>query len=428
MALARGEKRLIVCCAFGFLSLAGVALFYGYINATPALPATSYGPAPRPNGYDLALQAARKLTVPNPPLEANRDLQPPAEAQARAQRYGLARKNAWLRQNAAALQSLNRAQQTDWLQPTHRFGNSPDSRPFLSLGRAVIVESNAHWLRGEHNAALQSGLDVVQLGVDFQRGGGTDDHFTGSALSGMSRATGDTVPHLNAAQAKSAARRLEKLLAARWSLRQAWEQDKLAEQQFFLSLFGPKNWRLMGLVGAKPPTWRDWLRVHTISKKQIIADIGAKYDHEIANTRLPYRSQKAPLAFPQDPFADYIRLSGRAHFYAARAQTRNRVLMLRLALRAHQLERGAPPPNLQALVPNYIRSVPADPFGAGEPLRYRTDGVTYALWSIGSDGTDDGGTPIPWQKKAPQTSANQRALLPSLLPNSRGDYVAGKNY
>ena len=104
--------------------------------------------------------------------------------------------------------------------------------------------------------------------------------------------------------------------------------------------------------------------------------------------------------------------------------------MLRLAVRAHQLERGAPPADLQALVPNYVQAVPVDPFGKGAPLRYQTDGKTYKLWSLGPDGVDDGGTPVPWfnPKRARNLYADERERLPYVNDDSRGDYVAGRNH
>ena len=104
--------------------------------------------------------------------------------------------------------------------------------------------------------------------------------------------------------------------------------------------------------------------------------------------------------------------------------------MLRLALRAHQLERGAPPPNLQTLVPDYIKAVPIDPFGKGAPLRYKTDGKTYVLWSIGPDGIDNGGTPVPWfnPKRVRKLYADERERLPHVNDDSLGDIVAGRNH
>ena len=432
MALTSGDKKRIIFCACAFLAVAGLATFYGFINATPTLTIAPRSVTPVPNGLDLAHQAARQLTAPNPPLESSQDAKPPTDAKARAKRYGLARKDAWLKQNKAAFAQLKRAQHADWLQPRPQFGDvsTPDHEPIRRLGDAKVVESSAHSLRGEHNAALQSGIDVLQLGADYGRGGGVIAYATGEILSARAHhVTGHNVPHLDAAQSKAAAKRLENLLQTRPTLAQAWEQDKWAEQLLFLESFGQKNWRMMGLLGTAPPTWLDGVRVYSISKKQILADVGAKYDHQIANTRLPYSAQKPPLAFPDDRFAAFIPVLTSAHFTSARAGSMNRALLLRLALRAYQLEHnGAPPPNLQALVPHYIKAVPADPFGAGEPFRYRTDGVSHTLWSIGPDGVDDGGKPIGWSKKAPTQYADERKKLPPLLRNSVGDYVAGRNH
>jgi hypothetical protein len=46
---------------------------------------------------------------------------------------------------------------------------------------------------------------------------------------------------------------------------------------------------------------------------------------------------------------------------------------------------------LAELAPSYLETVPVDPFD-GQPLRYRTQGAGYVLYSIGPDLKDDGGT------------------------------------
>ena len=58
------------------------------------------------------------------------------------------------------------------------------------------------------------------------------------------------------------------------------------------------------------------------------------------------------------------------------------VLRAAAAIRAYQLETGAPPARLEELVPGLLPRVPRDPFGAG-PLRYEVRGDT---WSIESSG------------------------------------------
>lgn len=51
---------------------------------------------------------------------------------------------------------------------------------------------------------------------------------------------------------------------------------------------------------------------------------------------------------------------------------------------------GEPPPSLDALVPDYLASLPGDWY-ADAPLRYRVDGEGYTLYSIHRNRTDDGG-------------------------------------
>jgi hypothetical protein len=63
-----------------------------------------------------------------------------------------------------------------------------------------------------------------------------------------------------------------------------------------------------------------------------------------------------------------------------------------LALKRYQLRHGTYPPELAALVPDFVPSVPRDPVN-GKPLRYQSTGKTYLLYSIGDDGVDNGGDP-----------------------------------
>jgi hypothetical protein len=72
-----------------------------------------------------------------------------------------------------------------------------------------------------------------------------------------------------------------------------------------------------------------------------------------------------------------------------------------LALERYRTDHGSYPARLAELVPVFIPELPLDPW-SGAPLRYRlTDPATdpqgrpYLLYSIGADGQDNGGTPVP---------------------------------
>jgi len=81
-----------------------------------------------------------------------------------------------------------------------------------------------------------------------------------------------------------------------------------------------------------------------------------------------------------------------------------RVALAALRYRARQ---QALPPKLEALVPEYLEAVPADPFD-GRPLRYRADGAGLVVYATGSDGKDDGGDTERREGKAPDVGVRIR--------------------
>ena len=66
------------------------------------------------------------------------------------------------------------------------------------------------------------------------------------------------------------------------------------------------------------------------------------------------------------------------------------LLVTDLALRAYQQDHGEYPENLESLSPDYLRQIPQDPF-SNKPFRYHRGGSDFVLYSVGSDGEDNGG-------------------------------------
>jgi hypothetical protein len=61
-----------------------------------------------------------------------------------------------------------------------------------------------------------------------------------------------------------------------------------------------------------------------------------------------------------------------------------------LAIERYRLAKGSLPKELADLAPRYIDKAPLDPFD-GKPLRYKLTEPGYIVYSIGEDGTDEGG-------------------------------------
>lgn len=75
----------------------------------------------------------------------------------------------------------------------------------------------------------------------------------------------------------------------------------------------------------------------------------------------------------------------------ATTETLRNLTITAIVLRRYQLDHaGALPAKLDALVPQYLAIVPRDPLN-GESLRYRLTDDGFALYSVGLDGSDDGG-------------------------------------
>jgi len=72
-----------------------------------------------------------------------------------------------------------------------------------------------------------------------------------------------------------------------------------------------------------------------------------------------------------------------------------RLLRLELALQAWHVTHDGWPESLDELIPEFVAAIPADPFDPQEAaLRYRLTEEGYVLYSVGTDGEDDGGIPM----------------------------------
>jgi hypothetical protein len=142
-----------------------------------------------------------------------------------------------------------------------------------------------------------------------------------------------------------------------------------------------------------------------------------------ASTPWPDRLKFSPIPMPTisasrwrffDTPADTI-----AYLHQQRTLAFGRMLaILRTAECAVAVERlraahgGTLPETLDALVPAFIDRVPVDPF-SGAPLKLRSSPFSYAVYSVGGNFVDDGGTAL----KAPRTPATGNRERPELAPD-----------
>jgi len=127
--------------------------------------------------------------------------------------------------------------------------------------------------------------------------------------------------------------------------------------------------------------------------------------HELAfgdNWKSYYESQQLTTMSLSSHLLQYLRIANSPHEYYqllqgwVESQTRQRALLLELALLAYRLDHGEYPDRLSQLAGDYLESVPMDPF-SGKSFHYRPQGLEFPLQH-----PDDrkvkipSGTPLLW--------------------------------
>jgi hypothetical protein len=88
----------------------------------------------------------------------------------------------------------------------------------------------------------------------------------------------------------------------------------------------------------------------------------------------------------------FVTTEGRAPLRAFRFQAHRELTLAAIALKRYHLRHAKYPKTLDELVPDFLARHPID-WMDGQKLRYRLDGDTFALWSVGDNARDDGGAP-----------------------------------
>jgi hypothetical protein len=403
-------RTLIIASLIGIGLIGGAAAWRTHRDADPVIQFPPAPVLPSPNAYDSYakagdMHAALAKQTPNwSSVDYITDSTPPRglTPQQLAKRYPIARKEAWLRTNASVLSTLRQgfkhSYRWDYTAP-NEFSQGSKVR---SLARLLMIESNARGERGDWKGASQSALDIFHMGYDTPRGGPYYSALLGYAFCAMGQRSFETiVPNLDAPASRKAAATLERMYEKRVPIAEVLEQEKWHSLKSLLDFLHDPEWRGMGRsssIHKSGFSFGAMVQSELVSKRSIVDAYTNTLDQVIASARLPY-SKRVPIVMPTDPISQvYIAVYDENSWAEARAETGTALLYVSLALRAFKLEKGHYPEKLAELTPSYIKKVPADPFGGGEPMRYRRTDKSYLLYSIGPDGKDDGGKQIDDKK------------------------------
>jgi len=382
---------------------------------------------PVPNAFDYYV-AAGKAVINEKQIDDINTLKPVIA-------MTLAQKEAVIVQNAAALESLHQGFAYEYRNPPLRsaYATIPYLSPMRGVARLLKAQSRVRAQQGDWGGAADSALDAIRLGEDILRGGPRLMEMTGVACQAIGqKPLWETIDHLDASQSRAVIARLTGLLESRFPYADTLQEEKWYGQAILKELFQtitPRN----ALAAADqwterdaPPSRRYWTAFALLSNRRgILQEYNSYLDASVTQARRPYAA-RLPLPTPNDItgiIAGYFAESARCTDVSV--ETKNDLLLITLALHLYQLEHGHAPSALTELTPAYLQRLPDDPFALQGTFKYRLQGNTYTLYSIGPDGKDDGGTPIDDLKYAGASNSRRRYLV---LEDSRGDLVAGINF
>ena len=405
-------------------------LLLALLLAAPPISAVAQAPlAPAPQAEaqpeeENALKYLAQARAVFKPYAYTAKMQPPSgEAARRA-----------IEENAAVFPFLERAValplrfepeklEADSVQMKARAG-ARDVARLLALRCSVQTEA------GDFAGALRSGLLCIALGLKLQEDGGAVAALTGYAVEGIGlEAMERLAPKWDTATLKSAARGLDAVEMRRppFSVVLASENESWAN--LWHQVFQMEALAINGYDKATQDRLLAALREASEQDDALFLHgfpLTRGLDFELDDNE-PAPDGKLPIVdanFDAQAWAESLQESARSFkhttlFLCARVQAKIALLQVALAARAYQIEKKTPPASLQVLVPEYLPSLPDDPFEVGAPLQFKNDGAGLRIYSIGPDGMDDGGQPIQNVGDDGQPTASKNVIMAS-----QGDVLA----
>jgi hypothetical protein len=287
--------------------------------------------------------------------------------------------------------------------------NYNDLAPFLAewkqLAQVAEVRENALFHNGQDKEAFDKILDHVKLGQRMQNAHGPlIDYLVGAAvrsmgLSQMQHWVGKT--HLTPNQLKDYIRQLglnpdEESVAFANAIKgeyqfqigmlDAFRQGKITNSDS--EDYHPRAMRFMPLLNVSR-TKALFAQADLILVKDAPRHYNeAKLPDQDLDQSGPVRMFLSGNSVGQIMYSWTIFAVVQSLAKKSQADTQLQATRTILALRAYQLTRGNLPPDLSALVPEFLDAVPVDDFD-GQPLRYSPG--RKIVYSVGQNLKDDGG-------------------------------------
>lgn len=415
---ANMNKKILGCVLYAlgiiaFIVVAGIS-WYKYTNTTLTIAIPSRK-MPKPNAFNVYVTVGKTMKHEDKLVNV-----------VQLDKLSLNEKKIIINDNTGVLSKVRSGFGYEYASPPVR---STETRVywcplFQSLGLLLVMEGEAKEARGDTDGALQSYLDAIYFGSHIIEGKYTIEVMIGMVAENEGRKRiWNLLNRMNPQQAKAAAQKLEDINAHEVPLSAIFEEEKWTNLSSLVEIYNQHDWRQqLSTVYNEDSKIISLIHTLTYNKHKAICNLTLYCDECIVRSKMAYGSKGSEAPPPINdqlsrifaPYYDFERTR-----YLNRAVAQNHLLTVALALQAYEAEHGNYPAKLTALVPNYLKKLPADPFAINSPLSYRSNGKRYVLYSLGPDAKDDGGIAI--------FDPSQKEIQYHVRAESKGDIVAGVN-
>ena len=387
------------------------------------------------DSYDLLVFAGKSVISGGEGTPATEEKLTPEE--------DLRRQRAFIQKNAQALAMMDEALQKPIVSRAGRDaednGGFDRNQAMEKLALLAIQRNRVYAADKQWDKAISGSIDVVQIGVGIISNAEASGMYAGTGLQNLGREDAwKWIAHSDAATALQAAQRLQVLDKSSRTVADAIREEKWLQLADLKGTVSSPDWEKFqrenkGMKELFTEVLQDPKAVQAL-RKVSGADVLRHYletmDAIAAQAELPFERDAAPIKPASDPLSDFWtsihtlstpEVKGRKYsllvsrrFGWEKVRTENRLLMTAFALQAFVKDNAHYPEKLEELRGKYLPEIPVDPFGHNAPLRYQRQGETYALYSVGPNGVDNGGTPIE----------NKDGKMVAKL-SAEGDIVAG---
>ncbi|MCC6483789.1 MAG: hypothetical protein IT209_02990 [Armatimonadetes bacterium] len=370
--------------------IAGLIFVYLRNNQPPKVPVVTWM-APEKNSFPALMQEAEKLNA----LQQTNPLRSKNSSEAALRAYV-----------TAASPILDRVRNAldepcEMLPEIKPDATAKPLANFETLVWAFRAEAELHARNRRYSRSMQSTLDALQLAVKLPKGGGLDAVITGERLQQISLAGAEEVlPRLIWPSLRKTVQRLRDIQGMRPPLAQNIQHDALWSEVRYATLFQDSSNRTVS--GLRKLSKRDpglgfigSIHYNFSNKRALIAENTAYLNRLAREAEKPFY-QRRPVFRPSNPIADHLGDYQKAARIDCASRAVVSLLQIQAALRLYHLQRDDYPRTLDALVSEYIPSLPEDPF-TGKPFHYqRLKKSVYRLYSVGANMKDDHGKAGGW--------------------------------